>query len=517
MGAANTRRIHVRFHGLALGVCSRALALIGARFPSQGGNSSPELSSRILGICIGAAKPQVTSQVNMGFPVPFDFGSLLGSTAPRWRENHSLGDGTQLAKMGGMHEHIHALHFLVLAGSLLIACEGDPNFSAQDFTPDSGMPDAAFDTGPLERHGEEVETAFATETCAPRMARYPVQGPHNTGWDRSCLGGPCPVSCPDERANSDRNVRTDNHHGIDIFARRGAPLVAVADGTIVAVGVPSPGNPGSGTRVRLRDDCGWEYYYGHMEPHTVRVTRNQRVRAGDQLGTMGDSGTGGVHLHFNVSPNGGYSNDIDPIDLLIATSPTACGGAPAPTPAPAPAPSGGSVSSTLAFDATFYLGIHADLAAAFGNDAAAARRHYDQHGLGEGRRASPEFDPRFYLATHADVRAAYGANNFRGARDHFLQYGAGEGRAGSPEFNGATYLATYADLRQAFGARNYAAGIDHYRRYGLGEGRRASASFDPRAYLQREGDLRSAFGTDHAAALIHWVRYGRAEGRNGRP
>lgn len=430
-----------------------------------------------------------------------------------------------------MHEHTYTFRALVLAAGLLMACEGDPDFSTPDFNGlDGGMLDGGpnFDAGLHEDHGEdEAETAFAAETCAPRMTRYPVQGPHNTGWDPSCLDGTCNVSCPDQRANSDRNVRTDNHHGIDIFAHRGAPLVAVADGTIVAVGIPNPGNPGSGTRVRLRDDCGWEYYYGHMEPHTVRVTRGQRVRAGEQLGTMGNSGTGGVHVHFNVSPNGGYSNDIDPINLLIATSPTACGGAPAPAPAPTPAPapapapeptpSGGSVSSTLVFDATFYLGIHPDLAAAFGTDAAAARRHYDQHGLGEGRQASPEFDPRFYLATYADIRAAYGANNFHGARDHFLQHGAGEGRAGSPEFNGGTYLATYGDLQEAFGATNYAAGVDHYRSHGLREGRRASASFDPQAYLQRYGDLRNAFGTNYKNALIHWVRYGRAEGRNARP
>lgn len=406
-----------------------------------------------------------------------------------------------------------ALMFTAL--SLLMACTGDVDDIPRDHT----MPDDAgprFDGGHAghgEHHGEEEEVAFARETCAPRMTLYPVVGPHNTGWDPSCNDGACDVSCPDQRANSDRNVTTDNHHGIDIFARRGAPLVAVADGTIVAVGIPSPGRPGSGMRVRLRDDCGWEYYYGHMELDTVRVTRNQRVRAGDQLGTMGNTGTYGVHLHFNVSPNGDYSNDIDPIDTLIATSPTACGAAPAPAPAP---PANQAVASTLVFDADFYLGIHSDLEAAFGNDAGAAWRHYNSHGLEEGRRASPEFDPRYYLTTHADVRAAYGANNFRGAREHFLRYGAAEGRAGSAEFNGRTYMETYADLRRTYGATNYASGIDHYRRHGLGEGRRASASFNPQAYLERYGDLRRAFGTDYARALIHWVRYGRREGRSAR-
>ncbi len=154
-------------------------------------------------------------------------------------------------------------------------------------------------------------------------------GHASDGYDhRTCSSGTCAVSCPDRNANSDWG---GSHHGIDIFARRNAPLVAVANARVVAVGVVSST---SGLRVRLRDDCGWEYYYGHLESAAVRV--GQRVSAGQLIGRMGNSGTGGVHLHFNVSPDGRYSSDINPYNLLVQTSPTACAAPPPPPPPPAP-------------------------------------------------------------------------------------------------------------------------------------------------------------------------------------
>jgi hypothetical protein len=55
---------------------------------------------------------------------------------------------------------------------------------------------------------------------------------------------------------------------------------------------------------------------------------------------MGRSGAASTHLHFNLSPDGRYSSDINPFDLLKRTSGTACA-APPPPPAPvAPPPAG---------------------------------------------------------------------------------------------------------------------------------------------------------------------------------
>ncbi len=175
------------------------------------------------------------------------------------------------------------------------------------------------------------ELADREAACDPEMEVFPVGDAHNIGYDHaSCGTGTCEISCPDENANSDWG---GDHHGIDIFAYQRAPLVAVADGQIVAVGTPSST---SGLRVRLQDACGWQYYYGHMDEAVVSV--GQWVQAGDLVGYMGRTGTASTHLHFNLSPWGEYSNDIDPFDWLDATSPTACGAEPeAPPPPPPPA------------------------------------------------------------------------------------------------------------------------------------------------------------------------------------
>jgi hypothetical protein len=214
-------------------------------------------------------------------------------------------------------------------GALLAGC-------AAELGP-ADLQDWQYDDEPGE---EELESYSEPLSCQPLMSVAPVRGPHNIGWDRrSCGTGTCVTSCPDAHANSDWG---GPHHGIDVFATMGAPLVAVADGTITAVGTPSRT---SGLRVRLRDACGWEYYYGHLDTATVRV--GQRVSAGDVIGTMGRTGTSSVHLHFNVSPRGDYYADIDPFPLLQRTSPTACGATatpaptPTPTPTPAPAPTAG--------------------------------------------------------------------------------------------------------------------------------------------------------------------------------
>jgi len=174
--------------------------------------------------------------------------------------------------------------------------------------------------------------------CDPTMHVFPVADAHNIGWDETCKDYNCDTSCPDVHANPDWNGPA-GHHGIDVFAYLGAPIVAVTNGVIADASWPTDT---SGNRVRLRDDCGWEYYYGHLDSMVVK--RDEYVAAGQIIGYMGSTGKHpdgspySVHLHFNVSP-GEYSSDINPFDLLVATSPTACGGdVPEPEPEPEPEP-----------------------------------------------------------------------------------------------------------------------------------------------------------------------------------
>ncbi len=139
---------------------------------------------------------------------------------------------------------------------------------------------------------------------------------------------------------------------------------------------------------------------------------------------------------------------------------------------------GGATSMSLAefqsltFQPFRYLAGFADLRAAFGTDAAAARNHFEVHGRAEGRDYGA-FDVYGYLASNLDLALAFGTDTERAAL-HYLQYGLGEGRR-TDTFDAGRYLAAHADLRAAFGDDADAAVI-HYLTYGAREGRATSSA-----------------------------------------
>jgi murein DD-endopeptidase MepM/ murein hydrolase activator NlpD len=118
---------------------------------------------------------------------------------------------------------------------------------------------------------------------------------------------------------------TATHHGTDIFAPRGTPVVAVSSG-YATVREDAKG----GHTVNLRADDGWRYYYAHLDSYAPRLsTMGVHVNAGDLLGIVGNTGNAAgtsPHLHFQVwSPNG---VSADPWSYLVAADTQL--GAPAP-------------------------------------------------------------------------------------------------------------------------------------------------------------------------------------------
>ena len=111
------------------------------------------------------------------------------------------------------------------------------------------------------------------------------------------------------------------HHGEDLVAPYGTPLLAVADGTLFSVGWNDIG----GWRLWLRDRLGNEFYYAHLSAYSPLAIAGKQVRAGDVLGFVGDSGDadGGVpHLHFEIHPmellHFGYDGAVAPYPFLVA-------------------------------------------------------------------------------------------------------------------------------------------------------------------------------------------------------
>ena len=91
------------------------------------------------------------------------------------------------------------------------------------------------------------------------------------------------------------------HHGEDIFAPLGAPVLAVANGIVYSVGWNKVG----GLRFWLQDLAGNEFYYAHLSAFSPLAINGAQVRAGDVIGFVGNTGDAEhtpYHLHFEIHP-----------------------------------------------------------------------------------------------------------------------------------------------------------------------------------------------------------------------
>ena len=117
------------------------------------------------------------------------------------------------------------------------------------------------------------------------------------------------------------NVPGGWHHGEDIFAASGTPLLAVADGTLHTIGFNKIG----GYRLWLRDTAGNDFYYAHLSAYSPLAVEGRRVEAGDVIGFVGDTGDadgGAPHLHFEIHPAAmaglGYDGVVAAYPILLA-------------------------------------------------------------------------------------------------------------------------------------------------------------------------------------------------------
>ncbi|WP_379952893.1 peptidoglycan DD-metalloendopeptidase family protein [Dokdonia sp. R78006] len=137
-----------------------------------------------------------------------------------------------------------------------------------------------------------ASSSFALKIYTKPQYSFPVLGKGNKAvqsfWGASRSGG------------------KRSHEGVDIFAARGTPVVAITDGMI-----SSTGNRGlGGKQVWLRDGIfGQSLYYAHLD--SIIATTGQRVKIGDTLGLVGNTGnarTTPPHLHFGIYNRTGAIN-----------------------------------------------------------------------------------------------------------------------------------------------------------------------------------------------------------------
>ena len=164
----------------------------------------------------------------------------------------------------------------------------------------------------------------ANKDAAPRSSVPPVrQVPFNVFPKLTAGGYVFPVYGAASYTNTFGAPRANTgwHHGEDIFAPLGAPIIAVANGIVYSVGWNDVG----GLRLWLQDLAGNEFYYAHLSAFSPLAVNGAQVRAGDVLGFMGNTGDAEhtpYHLHFEIHPASlmyqGYDGVVAPFPYLNA-------------------------------------------------------------------------------------------------------------------------------------------------------------------------------------------------------
>lgn len=201
------------------------------------------------------------------------------------------------------------------------------------------------------------------------------------------------------------------------------------------------------------------------------------------------------------------------------------------------------------FELKSYIYRYADLRRVYGTDYVAYYMHYIKYGYKEGRLGtgtssmvnavtvyngvdySAVYDYNYYISHNSDVKKLYEYDD-AGALKHFVTYGMKEKRQGNSSFNVDSYAMRYSDLRHSY-KNDMAKYYMHYINYGKKEKRLAtgtptitggittykgvnySAVYDYGYYVSRYSDVKKTYGYDEEAALLHFINYGMAEGRQG--
>jgi peptidoglycan hydrolase-like protein with peptidoglycan-binding domain len=158
--------------------------------------------------------------------------------------------------------------------------------------------------------GELSSTGHETATDAPgtlSSSRFTLPVPQggvvlrdNERHFHACRGG-------DGQSNS---ACTRLHLGVDIHAKIGVPIVAAADGVVVARST----NSGAGLYLNVRHADGYVSRYLHLD-RTRGVSVGSTVQRGQWIADLGETGRAGSgpHLHFEIRKDGA---PVDPAPFI---------------------------------------------------------------------------------------------------------------------------------------------------------------------------------------------------------
>jgi murein DD-endopeptidase MepM/ murein hydrolase activator NlpD len=252
-----------------------------------------------------------------------------------WGYAVTLEEGTDTSSGAGGSQGFHgfvtalAIHLTAPHGTLPAGSEIRIGYSEASVQSSATPAPTPVVPGPVTKHPKQTKqpkTPVAPEPTKNGKGSAPLlQAP--TGLQPRLTGGGYvfPVYGPSSFGDSFGGFRGDVpgnwHHGDDIFAPLGAPLLACADGIVFSVGWNDLG----GNRLWLRDEQGNQFYYAHLSAFTPLAKNGRHVKAGEVLGFVGNTGDAQgtpTHLHFEVHPFSllfmGYDGAVNPTPYLEA-------------------------------------------------------------------------------------------------------------------------------------------------------------------------------------------------------
>jgi murein DD-endopeptidase MepM/ murein hydrolase activator NlpD len=255
----------------------------------------------------GTAGSAVSGLTVQGQPVASSGTVALGDwgTATVLQQSSS-GYGSRSARgynagVTALHVHLNVEHAGLPAGTDVVVGYTDVAAEALPPQPVGGTQDDS--RRPIKPRVQK-KPAKRAEREGDGPAIPPVRSVPTDVIPRLTTGGYVfPVYGPASFTNSFNAPRatTGWHHGEDIFAPLGAPVLAVADGIVYSVGWNRVG----GLRFWLQDTAGNEFYYAHLSAFSPLAINGAQVRAGDVIGFVGNTGDAEhtpYHLHFEIHP-----------------------------------------------------------------------------------------------------------------------------------------------------------------------------------------------------------------------
>jgi murein DD-endopeptidase MepM/ murein hydrolase activator NlpD len=323
-GTAGTATATSQVQSLSLfgGEVTAAVVKGAARGSTRGRSASGDFTGATISslTALGATVSVIPNgRVGLG-----DWGYLV--TLEQGTDTSSGAGGTQ-----GFHGFVTALaiHLTAPHGALPAGSEIQVGYAEANVQASVPPPPKPIAPGPVAKQPADTpkkQTPVAPEPTT-NGSSAPLVTPGPTGLQpRLTAGGYVfPVYGPSSFADTFGAFRGDVagqwHHGDDIFAPLGAPILACADGTVFSVGWNDVG----GNRLWLRDSQGNEFYYAHLSAFTPLARNGMHVKAGEMLGFAGNTGDAQgtpTHLHFEVHPATllfmGYDGAVNPTPYLNA-------------------------------------------------------------------------------------------------------------------------------------------------------------------------------------------------------